>query len=248
MTMSKGTPVRTRAVIFDYYGTLTVSASASARRAGVNRVAGVLGVPGDVLFEAISTTFTQRASGRCGDMLATMAWLADRCGHRASPAQLSAACSVRTEIERGYASALRDDTVDTLRWVRAQGLGVGVVSDCTHELPDFWTDIPVAPLVDATVFSVLIGHRKPHASLYRSACQQLGIVASEAIYVGDGGSNELTGATAAGMAAVRLVAEDGTDALVYDVEQNWNGPVIHSLTALTSGALSAFGDDDADDP
>lgn len=232
-----------RAVIFDYYGTLTVAAPATARRAGVSRVADTLGVPEDVLFEAISATFTERATGRCGDMLATMAWLADRCGHRASAAQLSAACSVRTEVERGYASMLRHDTVTTLRWLRARRLRVGVVSDCTHELPEFWADIPVAPLVDATVFSVLIGHRKPHPSLYRSACQQLGIGPSEALYVGDGGSNELTGATAAGIAAVRLVAEDATGALVYDPEQDWGGPVIHSLTALTSGALGAFGEE-----
>jgi putative hydrolase of the HAD superfamily len=118
-----------------------------------------------------------------------------------------------------------------------------VVSDCTHELPQFWEEIPVAPLVDTTVFSVVIGRRKPHPSLYRAACAQLGIVASEAVYVGDGGSNELTGATAAGMAAVRLVAEDATEALVYDPEQDWAGPVIHSLTELTSGALGALGDE-----
>jgi putative hydrolase of the HAD superfamily len=235
--------VSLRAVIFDYYGTLTVAAPATARRAGVSRVAESLGVPEDALFEAISTTFTERATGRCGDMLATMAWLADRCGHRPSAAQLSAACSVRTEVERQYASMLRDDAVTTLRWLRARGLRVGVVSDCTHELPEFWTDIPVARLVDATVFSVLVGRQKPHASLYRSACRQLGIAPSEALYVGDGGSNELTGAIAAGIAAVRLVAEDARHALVYDPEQDWDGPVIHTLTALTSGALDAFGEE-----
>lgn len=229
-----------RALIFDYFGTLTVSASAAARRSGVTRVAATLGVPGDLLFDTISATFTERATGSCGDMLTTMAWLARRCGYQPSAAQLQAACEVRTEVEGQYARWLRDDAVTTLGWLRRKGLRVGVVSDCTHELPVFWPSLPVARFVDAAVFSVLIGHRKPHASLYQSVCRQLGIAPSEAIYVGDGGSNELTGATAAGIPAIRLVTEDAAAALVYDAEPAWTGPVIHSLTALTQGGLADF--------
>lgn len=224
------------AVIFDYFGTLTVSASADARRSGVTRVAGALGVPADVLFDTISSTFTERATGSCGDMVATMAWLADRCGYRPSASQLEAACRERMEVERGYASMVRDDTVTTLGFLRRRGLRVGVVSDCTHELPEFWETLPVAPLVDATVFSVLVGRRKPDVSLYRAACRQLGVEASGAIYVGDGGSNELTGAQAAGIRAIRLVTQDAAEALVYDAEPDWAGPVIGSLTELTAGA------------
>ncbi len=225
------------AVIFDYYGTLTVSASASARRSGVGRVARALGIPPDVLFDTISSTFTERATGQCGDMLATMTWLARRCGYQPSDAQLAKACAERTETEGVYARMVRDDAVATLCALRQRGLRVGVVSDCTHELPDLWPSLPVAPLVDATVFSVLIGQRKPHPSLYLTVCEDLEVAPPDAIYVGDGGSNELTGARAVGIPALRLVAEDAADALVYDAEPDWTGPVIHSLTALTSGLL-----------
>ena len=172
-------------------------------------------------------------------MRATMAWVAGRCGCQPSTAQLDAACTVRFEIESGYAGMLRDDTVDTLRRLREQGLRVGVVSDCTHELPELWESLPAAPWVDAAVFSILVGHRKPHPSMYTVACDRLGVVPSEAVYVGDGGSNELTGALSVGMPAVRLVAEDSDDAMVYDAEQGWTGPVIGSITALTSGLVSS---------
>jgi putative hydrolase of the HAD superfamily len=221
--------VSVRAVIFDYYGTLTVSASASQRRAGSARVAAALGVAPELFFEASLSTFTERATGRCGDMSATMAWLARRCGREPTAAQLAAACAERLEVERGYIRMLRQDAVPTLRWLREQGLRLGVVSDCTHELADCWTD--------AAVFSVVIGRRKPHPSLYLTACDRLGVAPSEAVYVGDGGSEELTGARAVGMSAIRLVADDASAALVYDAEQDWTGPVIHSLAALTSGVL-----------
>jgi putative hydrolase of the HAD superfamily len=235
--------VAVRALIFDYFGTLTVRASALQRRAGVTRVAAALGVPGGLLFDTISSTFTERATGSCGDMLATMAWVARRCGYQPSAAQLHSACEVRTEVEGRYARSLRDDALTTLDWLRRHGLRVGVVSDCTHELPESWPRLPVARFVDATVFSVLIGHRKPHLSLYQSVCRQLGIEPSEAIYVGDGGSNELTGAIAAGIPAIRLVTEDAAAALVYDAEPAWTGPVIHSLTTLTQDALADLAHD-----
>jgi putative hydrolase of the HAD superfamily len=240
-----------RALIFDYFGTLTVSASVAQRRSGVTRVAAALGVRADLLFDTISSTFTERATGECGDMLATMAWLAHRCGYQPSAAQLETACEVRTEVEGQYARALRDDALTTLGWLRRHGLRVGVVSDCTHELPALWSSLPVAGLVDAAVFSVLIGHRKPHASLYQRVCHQLGVAPSEALYVGDGGSNELSGAIAAGIPAIRLVTADAAAALVYDAEPTWTGPVIHSLTALTAltqGALADFAHDVGADP
>lgn len=113
-----------------------------------------------------------------------------------------------------------------------------MISDCTHELAELWDTLPLASLVDAAVFSVVAGRRKPHASLYRSMCQGLGVAPSEAIYVGDGGSNELTGATAVGIRAIRLVAPDSADALVYDAEADGWGPLIESLEELTSGTLA----------
>ena len=233
-----------KAMVFDYYGTLTMSISASARRSGVIRVAQVLGVPADLLLETLDSTFTERATGRCGDMLATMSWVATRCGYDLPAERLAAACAARWEVEMEYARRIRSDSVDTLRRVRAQGLRIGVVSDCTHELPECSASLPVAPFVDTTVFSTEMGQRKPHPSMYLAVCETLKIAPTEAIYVGDGGSNELTGATAVGMKAIRLVAEDATEAWVCDAEPTWTGPVIDSLTALTSdSSFDLLGDD-----
>jgi putative hydrolase of the HAD superfamily len=226
-------------VIFDYFGTLTVATTAATRRTGTDRVAAALGVPSEILFAATTSSFTERSTGRCGDTRTTMAWLADRCGHRPDAAQLESACGVRFEIECGYARMLRDDALVTLHALREEGLRIGVVSDCTHELPEIWNQLPLAPLVDAVVFSITVGERKPHASMYRSVCDRLGVDAPEAIYLGDGGSNELTGARHVGMSAVRLVADDAADALVYDREPDWTGPVVHSLTEFASALVSA---------
>lgn len=227
-----------RAVVFDFYGTLTVSASVSARRDGASRVAGALGVPAESFFEHLSSTFTERATGRCGDLVETMAWLADRCGFAPTDAQLAAACAERRTTEKAYAEMLRSDSTETLLRLKEHGLRIGVVSDCTHELPEFWGGLPIAEPVDAVVFSIEAGERKPHSSLYRAVCHRLGVAPAEALYVGDGGSNELSGAVALGFTVVQLVAEDATEALVYDKESDWSGLVIRHLTDLVSGPFS----------
>ena len=175
MKRPRGGPLRPSAVFFDFYGTLTEHTSASIRRSGTSGVARALGIPVDELFDTISSTFTERATGRCGDMLATMAWVAERCGYHPTDAQLAAACAARSEVEGRYARMLRHDALSTLLHLRRRGLRVAVVSDCTHELPDLWASLPIAPLVDATVFSVFMGERKPHRSLYLAACHRLGI-------------------------------------------------------------------------
>ena len=46
----------------------------------------------------------------------------------------------------------------------------------------------------------------------------------DCLYVGDGGSQELTGAGRAGMTAVRLAAPDLAEHLVFDAERGWAGP------------------------
>lgn len=221
-----------RAVVFDFYGTLSISAPAAQRRAGASRIAAALGLPEGVLHEALATTFTERATGACGDLAATMRWLAERCGGSPTEEQLAAACALRRDTEAVYTRALRPDAEPTVRALHERGFRLGVLSDCTHELPDLWPSLPIAPYVDVTVFSVVAGFRKPHPALYDGVCSSLGVEAADCLYVGDGGSGELTGAALAGMTALRLDAPDIADAVVYDPDTAWTGATIASLTEV----------------
>ena len=59
--------------------------------------------------------------------------------------------------------------------------------------------------------------------MYAETCDRLGIDPTACLYVGDGGSHELSGATAAGMTAVRLAAADLAGHLAFDVDREWVG-------------------------
>ena len=91
--------------------------------------------------------------------------------------------------------------LDTIRQLRTEGLGVGLISNCSMEEVAAWDRSALAPLFDEVVFSYQVGCCKPDPAIYALACQRLGVELDNAAFVGDGGSDELAGATACGMSA-----------------------------------------------
>jgi putative hydrolase of the HAD superfamily len=159
-----------------------------------------------------------------------MRWIASSCGVEVDAAACAAACEARRTTQRTYVR-LRPEAEPTLRHLRAAGTRVGLVSDCTHELPEVWAELPIAAYVEAPVFSVDVGLKKPDPAIFLLACERLGVEPADCVYVGDGDSNELHGAEAVGMAARRLLAPDHADAHVID-PITWTGPTIGSLRDL----------------
>jgi putative hydrolase of the HAD superfamily len=219
-------------VIFDFYGTLTVGVTVQQLRSDSRRIANASGLPESALFQTMSNTFTPRATGLYGDMEETIREVARVSGHHLDAAATKRACDAQIAIGNSTSARLRREAVATLRWLRASGMVIGVISDCTHELPLCWADLPIAPFVSAAIFSVEAGYRKPHPHLYRDMCAALDRHPNELLYVGDGGSNELTGAIRSGMSAALLRTSDNVDAVIYDPETEWLGPVIDGLDKL----------------
>jgi putative hydrolase of the HAD superfamily len=214
-------------VVFDFYGTLTVPLPAEHHRTHLAPIAEALGCHPDDFQAAWSASFYERATGAWGSPRESMRRALAHLPLDLSDERVEAALRLR-ESRFGEYVQLRPDTLDTLMGLRERGLRVAVLSDCTDELPIIWPSLPVAPLVDVTVFSYEYGAHKPDPSLYAAAAEQLGVLASECLYVGDGGSDELAGAERAGMRAVQISA-DGH--LGYG-HQPWEGPVVQSLWDL----------------
>jgi putative hydrolase of the HAD superfamily len=219
--------VGTAAVIFDCYGTLTVTATRSSRSAGHERVAAALGVSVEAYGAALLRTWPERARGLLGDVSETLRVIARECGVEPDDQALARASAVRRETQREFLE-LRADAVETLRGLRERGIRVGVVSDCTHELPEEWPTLAIAPYVEAPVFSVVEGLKKPEPAIFLLACERLGVEPADCVYVGDGDSNELPGAQAVGMRPVRLLTSDHADGHVFD-PVTWSGQSASSL-------------------
>jgi putative hydrolase of the HAD superfamily len=217
-----------RAVIFDFFGTLTRSVKRGPQHADIARR---LGCDPEVVRSVLDRTFHSRARGTFGSAEATLRFVTEQAGGRPRRAQLEEAVPARVNALKAD-TKLRPDAVSALTEIRNRGLATALISDCTHELPAFLPSLPVAPLLDAHVFSVEVGVCKPDPAIYLTACRRLGVQARDCVYVGDGGSRELTGAAAVGMTPVRLDAPDLADHLVFDRDDAFTGLTIPSLTEL----------------
>ena len=217
-----------RAVVFDFFGTLTRSIKRGPQHADIARK---LGCDPEVIRGVLDRTFHSRARGTFGSAEATLRWVSEQAGGCPRKAQVRAAVPARIDALKAD-TQLRPDAVSALAALKDRGLSTALISDCTHELPAFLPSLPVAPLLDARVFSVEVGMCKPDPAIYLAACEQLGVDARECVYVGDGGSRELTGAAAVGMTPVRLSAPDLADHLVFDRDNGFRGLSVPSLTDL----------------
>jgi putative hydrolase of the HAD superfamily len=216
--------------VFDFFGTLTRAVQRGPQHAEIARS---LGADPDAVTGVLDRTFRARARGRYGSAEATLRWVIEQAGGRPRPSQVRAGVPARINALKAD-TRLRPDAVSVLSAIRRRGLATAMISDCTHELPAFLPSLPVAPLLDATVFSVRLGICKPDAAIYLAACHELDVQPTECLYVGDGGSNELTGAATVGMTPVRLAAPDLANHLVYDSDTNFAGRTVRSLTEVVS--------------
>jgi len=218
------------AVVFDLFITLTDFDAERRRPTFTSELARALGVDPSAFSSLMRSTFTERACGALGDVRATLATLASRMGSSPSREQLDRAVALRIQHERVVLTP-RPGVLDLLREVHDGGYLIGVLTDCTPELPTLWPSLPYAELVDAVTFSCAIGARKPDPALYHDIAGQLGVGPPDCVYVGDGSSSELTGASSVGMRAVLLVTPFDDD-YRYDPERAWEGAAVNSLQEL----------------
>jgi putative hydrolase of the HAD superfamily len=224
-----------RAVLLDFFNTLTTAVRRGPRHADIARS---LGCDPTRWIEVLDRTYPVRSRGGYGSAEDGLRRVAHEAGGNPSDAEIVAAVQARIVAVQEDAP-LRDEVGPMLWTLRRMGLRTAVVSDCWFEVPVFLPRMEIAPLINAYAFSVDVGAAKPHPSMYLTACDRLDVRPRECLYVGDGGSLELTGAQLLGMTAVRLDAPDLGTHLTFNAELDWAGPVVGSLddvpllTALT---------------
>jgi putative hydrolase of the HAD superfamily len=195
-----------RAIVFDFFGTLTDPRAEIGRRTAFGATAAALGVPADGFWAAMAASYPERIVGRYGDTRSTLAAIARQCGVSPTGRQLDAAVTVHAAgAER--VRPPRPGALELLDRLRADGYRLGLISDCSSELCEAWASTPYASRIDVPVFSWREKCRKPDQRLYAAATDRLGVPAAGCWFVGDGGSREHEGARRAGMRPVLVTNE-----------------------------------------
>jgi putative hydrolase of the HAD superfamily len=235
----EGKPVRAesriRAVIFDLFGTLVVSYRGEPFE---GLIAGALGVTADDYRWALLETSDDRFRGRYPTVEAMMLGIGARLGIEPRPGAVARACAYRREATRA-SLVPRGGAVATLEALRRAGYQLGLISDCSPDVPPLWRTSELAMSIKCPVFSCEVGLRKPDVGIYRFACERLSVEPEECVYAGDGGSDELVGAGRVGMRPVLYEVPLGERERVWPVD--WAGERITSLKGLFSLLPSSYG-------
>lgn len=221
-----------RAVIFDLFGTLVPTLSYEGHDRILARMADLLAAPVPAFTEGWVRTGWQRSVGEFQSAEACLRHICQALGIDPDEEAVAEAAGLRLDfIRRGLTP--RPDAVETFAQLRRLGLKVGLVSNCSSDVPHLWEMTAFAGLLEAPVFSCAVGLRKPDPRIYHLACERLGVSPGECLYVGDGGSQELSGALAVGMDPVQIrdLQESPADA-ERENREPWPGPVIEALSEI----------------
>ncbi len=222
-----------KAVILDLFGTRVEAMRYAGYQRMLADMAGVLGAPPAAFVREWEATLNRRFAGEFATIEANLEHICVLLGLEAEAGRLAAGAEIRKRIVQPILGRPRPEALPTLAALRARGLKVGLITDCTPDTPDRWAESPLAPHVDAPVFSSVVRMKKPDPRIYALACARLGVAPAEVLYVGDGGSGELTGATACGMKAVLLRTPAREDALLHRSEAaTWSGAAINTLSEV----------------
>jgi putative hydrolase of the HAD superfamily len=217
------------AAVFDLFGTLIPNFSWAEHTAVLAEMAHLVGAPPREFQSRWLESFPLRATGVFPTVDANIEYVCESLGVTPPPDAVLCAAKVRYEFTRVNFRP-RAAAVTSLKALKAAGIRLGLITDCSAEVPQLWPETPFHPLFDAAVFSHVARLKKPDPRIYMLVCEHLHVVPAECVYVGDGGSHELSGAAKVGMYPVRLWVPDENSGDTHRIDgEEWSGPQVTDL-------------------
>jgi len=218
-----------KTIIFDLFGTLVDSVSLEEHRKVMAQMASVLSIPSKDFQRLWMDTSFKRATGVFQDKQANIEHICDSLGVPVEPTQIELAARISIDATKRLMKP-RPCAIEVLSSLKSEGYKIGLISNCSPEVPSIWEDTPLANFMDAVVFSCLVGLAKPAPDIYRLTIEKLAVEPGSCLYIGDGTSHELEGASQAGMHPVLILVPDEESNNPYrNISVDWDGPTISSL-------------------
>lgn len=221
-----------KAVIFDLFGTLVDSPLKYDYWAFLHQVADVLHVSPDRMITAWNDSSERRNDGRDGSFAAYVNYLCEALGVRHPTHVVGKTSSLRADLTSKW-MVPRDDAAKTLGSLKERNLKIGLISDASYDVPVLWEDNPLKSYFNSTIFSCSVKLKKPDPRIFQMSCDELEVQPNECVYVGDGGSMELTGSGKFGMRPIRISAPGEIESELHRLEiDDWVGKTIGTLSEL----------------
>lgn len=191
-----------KAIVFDLFHTLT--SLESTWGAGRRLTCEMLGVSREAWDEQLQQKSRDRLIGAKRDAFEIVADMARAIDPTISDARIAMATENRIARFAAALQEIPDETLSVLDCLRQRGKRIGLISNADVMEVAAWDKSRIRHHFDSTVFSCVAGCAKPERQIYELSLRELGVTPTEAVFVGDGGSNELEGAKSVGMTACMI--------------------------------------------
>jgi putative hydrolase of the HAD superfamily len=219
-----------RAIIFDLFGTLVDTYSVQGYNKLLTDMALALELPIEDFSNHWRNSTYERGIGIFKTTEESIRYICNILKVSVSEENIRKCERIRIENTRKVLTP-KNGAVDILKRLRGLGYKIGLISNCSADVPRLWKNTEFWNLIDVTVFSASVGLKKPDTQIYNLACQQLGIEPNKCLYIGDGDSNELSGASQFGMDAIMIRDPNEPDPYRL-VEVDWKGRKIENFSEI----------------
>jgi putative hydrolase of the HAD superfamily len=217
-----------RAVIFDLFGTLVDDFGSSAGQMN-QELAAALGVPYEPFMQLWSQTLQMRAIGAFQTVEASIEHVCLAMEMQVGAEQIKKAVEIRLQYIR-QALKPRPNAEATLAQLKHQGHKLGLLSNCSIEIPILWRETAFANLIDTPIFSSRARLKKPDPRIYHLACERVGTMPDSCLYIADGEDYELAAAAKVGLHPVLIrTPSQKNDGRLHQEAREWQGTMIASL-------------------
>jgi putative hydrolase of the HAD superfamily len=216
------------AVIFDLFGTLVDDFGSSIGQMH-HKMAAALAVPYEQFIALWGQTAKMRIIGAFETVEANIKYVCDTIKVSPTAEQLEKAVEIRMKY---ILEALRPrpDAISTVSELKNKGYKIGLLSNCSIEIPILWQETAFADLFDETIFSSRERLKKPDARIYDLACKRLDAMPASCLYIADGEDHELKAAASGGLHPVLIrTSSQKHRGELHQEAREWQGPTIDSL-------------------
>ena len=189
-----------KAIIFDLYETLITHFDPDWKPPK-RSIADRLGVSGEDYQKHWSRMDDQWEQGEFNSYQDLLLALCEAVGHTPSEPVVAKLTEERLARTRVLHERIESSIVEMIQELRTRGYQLGVITNAGDMDVEPWPTCRLAPFFEVFIPSFQVGMLKPDPRIYEHGLQELGVSAGEAIFVGDGGRDELSGATRVGLRA-----------------------------------------------
>jgi len=193
-----------RAVIFDLFDTLMTAEETGARQRALEIVSAA-GLSADRWLEGLRARADDATAGRLPTLRARVREALRAAGYAEPDGPLADGLTGLLLVR--WAPKVYDDVRSALAQLQERGYRLGLISNIFPNETHWVTDLELAPLFGALVFSCQAGLLKPDSAIYLLCAQELDVKPEECLFVDDQPSY-LAGAKAVGMATAYMDRPD----------------------------------------